>query len=67
MILRTRRALSSAARPTSPLPALLVTMVRSLALLGDERVDELHRQPGRPEAADQNRSAVLDTRDGLFR
>src|SRR5690606_19892363 len=31
MILRTRRALSSAANPTSPLPALLFTIVRSFA------------------------------------
>ncbi|MNV74271.1 hypothetical protein D3C71_1674780 [compost metagenome] len=31
MILRTRPALSSAARPTSPLPALLFTTVRSRA------------------------------------
>ena len=31
MILRTRPAASSAARPVSPLPALLFTIVRSLA------------------------------------
>ena len=31
MILRTRPALSSAARPVSPLPALLLTTVRSFA------------------------------------
>ena len=31
MILRTRLALSSAARPVSPLPALLLTMVSSRA------------------------------------
>jgi len=31
MILRTRRALSNAASPVSPLPALLLTMVRSRA------------------------------------
>src|SRR6185503_19588119 len=36
-------------------------------LLLNERVDEVDRQPSRTKAADQNRSAVLDAGESLFR
>ena len=45
--LRTRRAASSAARPVSPLPALLLTTVIPRALL-DQGIDQFVRMPAPP-------------------
>ena len=64
MILRTRLALSSAASPVSPLPALLLTMVRSRAPCAISAVDQLDRHAGRAEAADHHGRAVVDAGDG---
>ena len=65
MTLRTRPAASSAASPVSPLPALLLTTVRSRGALRDERVDELDRLSGPAEPADQHGRAVRDPGDGV--
>jgi hypothetical protein len=48
-----RPVASSAARPVSPLPALLFTTVRSLGALRDQAVDQLVGNAGRAEAANQ--------------
>ena len=66
-ILRTRPASSSAARPTSPLPALLLTDRQVARAAAAQRVDQLDRLPGRAEAADQHGGAVRDAGDRLGR
>ena len=66
MILRTRLALSSAARPVSPLPALLLTMVRSLRALRDQCIDQLARHAGCTETADHDGRAVGDVGERLI-
>ena len=65
MILRTRPSRISAARPRSPLPALLLTTVRSRAPVSMQRLDQLDRLAGRAEAADHHGRAVGDAGDGL--
>ena len=63
----TRPAASSAARPVSPLPALLLTMVRSRGTLFDQRVDQRGRHARHAESTDENCCPVGDSGDGLAR
>ena len=61
--LRTRPAASSAASPVSPLPALLLTIVRSVAPWSISASISVDGHARHAESADQNRCTVSDSGD----
>ena len=63
MILRTRPGGSARPGRWSPLPALLLTTVRSVAPWRMQRVDQLDRLAGHAEAADHDGGPVVDAGD----
>ncbi len=59
------RLLSSAASPTSPLPALLLIMVRVAGALFNQGINQIRRLPGGAKTANHDGRAVVDPGNGL--